>query len=86
MTPEQLHAWRGRLKLTQAQAANELGASLTAFRGWQGGKHPVPHYIALAAWAVSLRLLLKQAEEIEDRRDAEAKPAKVQEKPHNHKS
>jgi transcriptional regulator with XRE-family HTH domain len=52
MTPEHLAAWRKRLKLTQAQAANELGASLTAYRGWEGGKHHTPYYIALACYAV----------------------------------
>jgi transcriptional regulator with XRE-family HTH domain len=52
MTPEHLAAWRKRLKLTQADAADELGASLTGFRGWEGGKHPVPGYIALAAAAI----------------------------------
>ena len=64
MTHEQLAAWRKRLKLSQANAAAALGASLTAFRGWEGGKHPVPGYIALACSAIERdtnpKMIIKQ--------------------------
>jgi transcriptional regulator with XRE-family HTH domain len=76
MTPSPLAAWRKRLKLTQANAAIELGASLTAYRNWEAGKHPVPDYIALAASAVAMGLF-PWGKQVEDRRDTETKPAKI---------
>ena len=35
---EELKAWRAKLGLTQAKAANRLQVSLHTYRGWEGGK------------------------------------------------
>lgn len=61
MTPEALLAWRKRLGLTQAEAAQRLGCGLRSIQKWEAGKGPVPHYIALATAAVTKGLKVERA-------------------------
>ena len=42
-----LVAWRKRLGLTQAQAADFLNVPLGTYRGWELGRFPVPGPVAL---------------------------------------
>ncbi len=40
-TADDLRAWRGRLGLTQAMAADAFGVHLHALKNWEGGRRPV---------------------------------------------
>lgn len=56
MSPKELIAWRKRLRLSQAKAAELLGCSRSGIRQWERGQYPIPKYIALAVAAVSFDL------------------------------
>lgn len=53
MTAEALSAWRSRLDLTQAAAADAIGCGRRSWQMWETGQSPVPKYIALACAAVA---------------------------------
>lgn len=60
MTPDDLKAWRKWLDLTQAQAAQALGVSLSQLSNYEAGRDrwskrpaPIPKAIALACAAIS---------------------------------
>jgi transcriptional regulator with XRE-family HTH domain len=52
MTPADLHAWRKRLGLSQAAAAEALGCGRRSLQQWEAGIHLIPLYIALACDAI----------------------------------
>jgi transcriptional regulator with XRE-family HTH domain len=54
MTPAALTAWRKRLDLSAKAAALALGCSRNAFASWEGGRTPIPKYIALACAAFEI--------------------------------
>lgn len=54
MTPASFIAWRERLHLNRVEASAVLGVSRETIRKYETGKHPIPHYIALACAAVAL--------------------------------
>lgn len=57
MTPETLKAWRSRLGLTQASAAEALGVPKRTLEGWEAGRDMNhPKLVGLACAAVSKRL------------------------------
>lgn len=56
MTAAELKAWRERLNLSQASAADKLGCSRRSLQHWESGTYPVPPYIDMAASAVSMNL------------------------------
>ena len=56
MTPASFLAWRKRLGLNKVRAAKLLGCSRTSLDNWEGGKHAIPRYIALACAALAYGL------------------------------
>jgi transcriptional regulator with XRE-family HTH domain len=61
MTPNDLTAWRQRLRLTKAQAADALGLSYSAYRYYEAGERDgkpveIPRTVALACAAVAFGL------------------------------
>jgi len=56
MTPEAVIAWRGRLNLTQAGAAQTLGLSRRQVQNFEAGAYPVPLAVRLAMAAVEAGL------------------------------
>ena len=47
-TPEQIHAIRTRLQLTQTEAAEKLGATLRTWQYWESGeRNPSPQAVLL---------------------------------------
>lgn len=54
MTAAALIAWRERLHLTQAAAAEILGCGRRSIQIWESGAGRIPKYIALACAAVAL--------------------------------
>jgi len=46
MTPDELERLRGRLGLTQAQAAYRLGVHERTWRKWAGGHRKIPGPVA----------------------------------------
>jgi transcriptional regulator with XRE-family HTH domain len=55
MTPEEFRAWRKRLGLTQAQAAEALGRSRDWVAAAETGRRPIDHTVELACWAIERR-------------------------------
>ena len=53
MTPDQLRAWRERMKFSQQKAADTLGLSLRGYQNYESGERPIRRYIALACAAIS---------------------------------
>ena len=53
MTHADLIHWRSRLKLTQQQAADELGCGRRSIQNWEQEGAKVPRYIALACAALA---------------------------------
>lgn len=55
MTNDEFHMWRRSLKLTQAQAALELGVGKRTLEAWDRGEpgKDIPRHIELACWALS---------------------------------
>ena len=45
MTGADIRAWRGRQKITQAEAARRLGVAEGTYRGWEADRHRSPHYL-----------------------------------------
>ena len=56
MTPADYTAWRTRLRLTKAAAAEALGASRNACTHYEQGRASIPRHIALACSAVAMGL------------------------------
>lgn len=56
MTPKELIAWRKRLKISQARAAELLGCSRRGIQLWEAGTNPIPKTIALAIAAIQFDL------------------------------
>ena len=56
MTPQQFKAWRKRLGLTQARAADAIGMSLTQIKNYEAGRADIPRYVELACAALALGL------------------------------
>src|ERR1700730_14049290 len=52
-TADDLKAWRARLGLTQAMAADAFGVHLHALKNWEGGRRPVATIIKRFAAALS---------------------------------
>lgn len=55
MTADQLRAWRKRLGMTQAAAAEAIGISLRQYSYYETGRYPVPRPISLATEAIENR-------------------------------
>ena len=56
MTGAQLRAWRERLNLSQAEAAERIGCSRRGIQVWESGKRDIPKYIPMAISAVIFEL------------------------------
>ena len=56
MTASELIAIRERLRLSQSEAARQLGCSTRSIANWEKGVTPIPKSIALAASAVLMNL------------------------------
>lgn len=56
MTPKELIAWRKRMKLSQAKAAELIGCSRRGLQLWESGANPIPKSIALAIAAIQFNL------------------------------
>jgi len=56
MTAKELAAWRKRLGLSQAAAAELIGCSRRGFQMWESGKNAIPKNIALAIAAIQFNL------------------------------
>ena len=54
LIPQTLTAWRERLGYSKREAAETLGCSRDAWRGWEDGKQEIPRYIGLAMAAIAL--------------------------------
>ena len=54
MTPQQFKAWRKRLGLTQARAADAIGMSATQIKNYEAGRATIPLYVELACAALAL--------------------------------
>lgn len=54
LSHETCSAWRTRMGYSQYDAAEVLGCSRNAWRGWESGTKPVPRYIGLAMAALAL--------------------------------
>lgn len=52
--PTALRTWRRRRKITQAQAADHLGASLDTYRAWESGR-----YTPLEKWQKIWETIIK---------------------------
>lgn len=64
MTPEELRAWRDRLKWSQSAAAKALGMALRSYKYMEAGttsignpRPVVPRYIELATYELTRRAL-----------------------------
>ena len=57
MNPEAFRAWRLRLGLTQPQAAEALGRSISMLKLYESRRKPVPQVVRLAMYAVERGLL-----------------------------
>lgn len=56
MTAADLKKWRLQRKISQEEAAQQIGCSRRSIQQWESGANPVPDYIAMAVSAVSMGL------------------------------
>lgn len=56
MTPAAIRAWRKRLELTQAKAAERLNVALRSYVYWERGQREPPGCLELACTAIEAGL------------------------------